>query len=93
MARPKKEESLGLTTTLEFNNPAQPLTAQTLDNKVYAKAVHLAVGVDLLGSKTSLVSNRGNTLEVTQLGIVATSSKNGRKILIPYPNVKALELE
>lgn len=84
MARPKKV--LTEETTLET-----PVTVEVTD-KVYAKVVHLAVGVDLLGSKTSLVSKKGNTLEVTNLGVVATSGVNGRKLLIPYTNVKALEL-
>jgi hypothetical protein len=75
------------------NKEVKEVALEISDDKVYARVVHLAVGVDLLGSKTSLVANRGNKLEVTKLGIIATSGKNGRKILIPYPNVKACELE
>lgn len=90
MARPKKEEQANMN---EVTATEQLKTTDQATNKVYAKAVHLAVGVDLLGSKTSLVSNRSNTLEVTPLGILATSGKNGRRILIPFPNVKAAELE
>lgn len=61
-------------------------------NQVFAKTVHLAVGVDLLGSVTSLQARHGTTLEVTPLGVIAISGKNGRKVLIPFPNIKACEL-
>lgn len=86
MSRPKKEV-VGIDPTVipEINEQSP--------KKVYAKVVHLAVGVDLLGSKTSLVAKKGNTLEVTPLGILAVSGNNGRKLLIPFPNVKACELE
>lgn len=87
MARPKKVvEGVSEVVSLDA---VDVLT----EPKVYAKVVHLAVGVDLLGSKTSLVAKKGNTLEVTKLGIIATSGNNGRRLLIPFPNVKACELE
>jgi len=57
-----------------------------------AKVAHLAIGVDLLGSKTSLVAGRGNTLTAYSFGVVATSGKNGRKILVYAANIKAVEL-
>ena len=56
-----------------------------------AKAAQLGVGVDLLGSKTSLVAGRGNQLLVTNIGIEAISGRNGRKLTIPYANIKAFE--
>jgi len=86
MARPKKEVT-------EIEQNVVPETNEQSPKKIYAKVVHLAVGVDLLGSKTSLVAKKGNTLEVTPLGILAVSGNNGRKLLIPFPNVKAAELE
>lgn len=94
MARPKKipETSLdSINKELEAIEHSEGLD-EAEDTKTYAKVVHLAVGVDLLGSKTSLVASRGNTLEVTALGVMAISGKNGRKILIPFPNIKACEL-
>lgn len=86
MARPKKEVT-------EIEQTVTPEVKVEASGKIYAKVVHLAVGVDLLGSKTSLVAKKGNTLEVTPLGILAVSGNNGRKLLIPFPNVKAAELE
>jgi hypothetical protein len=86
MSRPKKE-------VVGIDPTAIPESNEQSSKKIYAKVVHLAVGVDLLGSKTSLVAKKGNTLEVTPLGILAVSGNNGRKLLIPFPNVKAAELE
>ena len=88
MARPKKVIE-GASEVVTLN----AVDVEPTEPKVFAKVVHLAVGVDLLGSKTSLVAKKGNTLEVTKLGIIATSGNNGRKLLIPFPNVKACELE
>lgn len=61
-------------------------------NKTFAKVAHLAIGIDLLGSTTSLVAKRGTTLEVTQIGIKAHSEKSNRTIVIPYSNIKGFEL-
>lgn len=62
------------------------------EGKVIAKIIHLGVGVDLLGSKTSLSTQRGNELEVTPLGVIASSAKTGRKVLIPWANIRGCEL-
>lgn len=62
------------------------------NDKVLAKAVHLGLGVDLLGSKTSLNAKSGNELEVTPLGIKATG-RSGRVVLVPWANIKGVELE
>ena len=56
------------------------------------KTVHLAIGVDLLGSKTSLSAKRGTSLEMTAIGIKAHSDGSGRTVVIPYSNVKGFEL-
>lgn len=63
-----------------------------MNDKVLASSVHLGLGVDLLGSKTSLNSKRGNELEVTALGVKAKSQKTGRVVLIPWANIKGIEL-
>lgn len=67
-------------------------TDQIVSDKIYAKTVHMAVGVDLLGAQMSLTAKRGASLEITDKGVLAISGKNGRKILIPFPNIKAIEL-
>lgn len=59
---------------------------------ILVKACHMAIGVDLLGSKTSLSTNRTTTLEMTPIGIKAHSSNSNRTIVIPYSNVKGFEL-
>lgn len=67
-------------------------TIPPVNTKRLAKIVHMGIGCDLLGSQTSLNANRGNLLEVTDLGIVAVSKKNGRRVLIPWSNVRGCEL-
>lgn len=62
------------------------------NGKVLAQSVHLGLGLDLLGSKMSLNAKAGNELEVTALGVIA-SNKDGRRVLIPWANIKGLELE
>lgn len=62
------------------------------DSKIYASKCQMAVGVDLLGSKLSLVAGKSTSLEVTPLGIKAKSSNSGRTVLIPWTNVKGVEL-
>lgn len=52
MARPKKEVT-------EIEQTVTPEVKVEASGKIYAKVVHLAVGVDLLGSKTSLVAKKG----------------------------------
>lgn len=55
------------------------------------KQLHMHIGADLIGSKTSLSATRGTVLTLTSNGVVAVNS-NGRKILIPFSNIKCLEL-
>ena len=55
------------------------------------KVVHFAVGLDLIGSKTSLTSTKYD-IEATAIGIKAVSRASGRTIVVPYPNVKGFEL-
>lgn len=60
--------------------------------KVLAKAFHMVVGVDLIGAKTSLAASKNMELEVTPLGIKASSRATGRTVLIPWTNIKGAEL-
>lgn len=59
--------------------------------KILAKVMHLYSGLELIGSKTS-VHAREAELEVTPVGCKMTSKKTGRTILVPYANIKGLEL-
>lgn len=60
--------------------------------RILAKSVQLGISADLLGSKMSLNSNMGNELIVDSLGILAISRKNGREVLVPWSNIRAVEL-
>lgn len=62
------------------------------NEKVLARSVHLLNGLDLLGSTSSLNAKRGNELEVTPLGVKATSGKNQRTVLIPWANIKGVDV-
>lgn len=53
--------------------------------------VHLGIGLDLIGSKTSLHNNKYD-IEATQIGVLAKSRTSGRSILIPWTNIKGAEL-
>ena len=59
---------------------------------IRVKTVQLAVGLDLIGSKTSLQSGKNYEITATALGIKAVSKGSNRIIVIPYPNVKGFEL-
>jgi hypothetical protein len=56
------------------------------------KKMHMHIGVDLIGSKTSLAASKHLVLTLTDLGVHANSSVSGRKILIPFSNIKGIEL-
>lgn len=56
------------------------------------KVVHMAVGLDLIGSKTSLTSGKNYDIEATSIGIKVLSKASNRTIVIPYANVKGFEL-
>jgi len=62
------------------------------DPVIHAKTVQLGLGVDLLGSRMSLNASRGNTLKLHEFGVIATSGKNGRRVLVPWSNIKGVEL-
>lgn len=60
--------------------------------KKMAKSVNFVNGVTQLGSRLSLQAGRHNTLEVTALGIKATSTSTERCVLIPWNNISGIEL-
>lgn len=55
-------------------------------------SVHLKDGLDLLGSKMSLVAKAGNKLLALEHGVVAISGGTGRHVFIPYANVKGVDI-
>lgn len=83
MAKPKQET--------ELPTPTAATTGPLPKQKVLAKVFHMAIGLDLIGSKTSLSDKRAE-LEVTPLGVKMTSKENGRVVLIPWTNIKGVEL-
>lgn len=60
--------------------------------KILAQNVELGIGTHFLSSKTSVQASKGNELECTPLGVIATSGKNGMRILIPWSNVRGAKL-
>lgn len=55
------------------------------------KTIQFAVGIDLLGSKMTLLATKNNDLEITPMGVIAHSKTSDRYVLIPFPNLKAIE--
>lgn len=70
----------------------EPTAPEPVRKKLLAKAFHMAIGVDLIGSKTSMAASKTMELEVTPLGIKCASKNSGRLVLIPWPNIKGVEL-
>lgn len=80
------------TVTRKPGRPRLEITEDTpASTKRLAKTVQLGIGIDLLGSAMSLNNRKGNELEVTSLGVEATSKKFGRVVLIPWSNIRGLE--
>ncbi len=55
------------------------------------KHVQMHAGVDLLGSKTSVHSGNSHIYEADK-GLVVVGKKTGRKVVIPYNNIRGYEL-
>lgn len=72
-----------------IQKPTETLPKMTKNS---VKTMHMAIGVDFIGSKTSLKTDRNTTLEATSIGIKATSKTTKRVVVIPYSNVKGFEL-
>lgn len=56
------------------------------------KSFQMAIGADLIASKMSMAESKNVTLEAMSIGIKMKSLKSRRIIVIPYTNVKAMEL-
>lgn len=61
-----------------------------MNNKV--KAFQMAIGCDLIGSKMSMASSKNLSLELTTVGVKAYSQGSNRTIIIPFANVKGIEM-
>lgn len=59
--------------------------------KLDARLVSLYAGVEILGSNMT-IHHKMASLEVTPLGVLAVSRKTGKNVLIPFANIKAVEL-
>jgi hypothetical protein len=60
--------------------------------KELVKTVHLYAGLDLIGSKTTL-SHKDAELElIYATGLRVTSRKTKRVVLLPFSNIKGIEL-
>jgi hypothetical protein len=55
------------------------------------KTLQMAIGADLIGSRTSISAGRGTEIITTPNAHVAISKSSGRAILIPFANAKASE--
>lgn len=60
---------------------------------IKVRAMQLAIGVDLIGSKMSMAASKNIDLEATPIGIRMFSKASNRTVIIPYSNVKGFELE
>lgn len=50
------------------------------------------IGVELIGSSTSFRRSRTSAAVATTIGIEITSKSTGRKVIVPYSNVKCFEV-
>ena len=58
-----------------------------------ASQVEFGVGAHLMGSSLTLAASRGSKLEISAFGVLASSSSTGRIVLLPWANLKAIELQ
>lgn len=72
-------------------DPVEKNEIELLPSLGRALHVELGIGSSFLGSATTMSATRGSKLEITAMGIRA--SKDGRLMLIPWANVRAVELE
>lgn len=78
-------------TTNVVDKPVETVENLEAPPKIYATKMELGVGAHLLGQTLTLAASRGSTLEVTTLGVHAVSV-SGRVVLIPWANIKCIEL-
>lgn len=55
------------------------------------KALHMAVGCDLVGSRTSMTDRDSDMIELLH-GVRVKSKKTGRVMVIPFDNIKGYEI-
>lgn len=63
-----------------------------LDVLCKAKVFQMVVGVDLIGSKMSMAASKNISIDLTIIGAIAKSKNSNRHILIPWTNIKGVEL-
>jgi len=83
-----KPESLGGPIQTAVDN-----SGVTVDNLIGRKVTQLEFGVGshLMGQHLTLSAQRGSSLEIAEKGILAIS-KSGRVCLLPWSNIKAVEI-
>lgn len=60
--------------------------------KYKIKSLQFNVGTDLLGSAISMPIRKGMKAELVDSGVVLTSGNTGRIVLVPFSNIKGIEL-
>lgn len=68
---------------------AKPVSLDLMGRKV--KILHLAQGLDLIGSKTS-INHKNADLTLMEHGIHCISKDTRREVVIPFDNCKGYEL-
>jgi hypothetical protein len=67
--------------------------AEVNSKRTYAKVMHMYAGVELIGSKTSVHQKEAEMeLRPDLGGVRLVSKKTKRVILIPFANIKGVEL-
>ena len=62
------------------------------ENRRKVKTFHMAIGCDLIGSKTSMAASKNVELWLTRGGIECFSKGSNRTIFVPFANIKGVEL-
>lgn len=67
----------------------------TVENLIgqFATQVEFGVGCHLMGQTLTLSASRGSTLQLAQMGVLATAVSTGRVVLLPWANLKAVEIQ
>jgi hypothetical protein len=57
------------------------------------KYIQIHAPAEAMGLKTTVVASKNYELEESEHGIVCFSKSSGKKIVVPYGNIKCYELE
>lgn len=68
------------------------MSEKEVKHRILAKSFQMHLAVDMVGSKSSMAASKNIDLEVTPLGIKMFSKASKRIVLIPWPNIKGVEL-